>query len=179
VAKIVIALIGSGYCKMHCDDCTRVGNLVSDEIILPSNIQTEVDMILDAVCSAAPADSDCENKLPGFWQELAQVLFSREFGWFAPQWICVDECAAEDIFTRNLCDDCVDKLNARNTEMGAEESIIIIMEALNNGGWCEATYPDAIDSCMAGVELLLPIAFPIFAADNSWTPTFCDLIIGC
>ena len=35
-------IVGRTAGKLSCEDCTRIGNLVSDEIIRPENIQAEV-----------------------------------------------------------------------------------------------------------------------------------------
>ena len=37
----------------------------------------------------APADEECESKLPSFWALVATDLFSRDYGWFSPAVMCM------------------------------------------------------------------------------------------
>merc|ERR1711922_14581 len=136
LAAAVVYLTGGGGMvagKLHCDDCTRIGNLVSDEIQLPANIQTELEMIEDAVCADLLNPEDCKVQLALLYGVMAPTLFGRDFGWFSPTWMCQVECQEEAApvvaAPKNLCQDCKDKLVARNSAMADEASILTVLDA--------------------------------------------------
>jgi len=173
-------IVGRTAGKLSCEDCTRIGNLVSDEIIRPENIQAELALVEDAVCAAIIDQAECKFLLGVIYNALAPVLFGSEFGWFSPTWMCMEECGIESTaLPRNLCQDCEDKLVARNSAMADEASILTVLDALQAHNWCVTQFPDNEADCQKYIDLIIPAAFPIWAADNSWEPLFCEAFLGC
>merc|ERR1712142_836612 len=165
-------LVASSQAQLTCDECSNIGTLLSDEILKPESIDAEVALILEAICSMAPADEECESKLPSFWALVAADLFSRDYGWFSPSVMCMVECgAAKSPLTGLTCDDCDAKLSSQLTQLGTEESIVAIMDAFHENDWCELHF--------TGLELVLEVALPIFAADTTGVMDFCQTTVMC
>jgi len=174
-------LVASSQAQLTCDECSNIGTLLSDEILKPESIDAEVALILEAICSMAPADEECESKLPSFWALVATDLFSRDYGWFSPAVMCMVECgAAKNPLTGLTCDDCDAKLSTQLTQLGTEESIVAIMDAFHENDWCETHFTELEhDYCHERLELVLEVALPIFAADTTGVMDFCQGTVMC
>jgi len=167
---------------INCEDCTSMANKLGEVSTTEEAVAGALAVIMGPVCENAPADSMCEDKLPAFWKAIQTTLFTAEH-WWNPEYLCADLCTPEAARSavRDLhCDECEGRVNASMDFLGDEETTINVVAAYQDSIFCSGLFPDDVEECMTGLELVIPIAFDaIFAADRSWISDFCSNDMAC
>merc|ERR1711872_392820 len=144
-----------------CSDCTAVVNAVQARLMSEESIAYQQGILVSGLCPGAENVAECEEALPGFWAQIADILWP---GYWDPSadWMCAPICAAPED-TVMTCDDCKMGIQAGIDQMLAPETLDTIVEFLS-GDFCATT---GEDRCPEFVDVIIRQGLPmIYAASN-------------
>merc|ERR1712004_353046 len=139
-----------------CSDCTAVVNAVQARLMTEESIAYQQGILVSGLCPEAENVAECEEALPGFWAQIASLLWP-EYWDPSAQWMCAPICAAPED-TVMTCDDCQAGVLAAIDQLLAPETLDRIVEILANGDFCAAT---GDERCPAAVDVVIRQGLPI------------------
>merc|ERR1712130_1028950 len=103
-----------------CSDCTAV------VFTIAARLSSEESILVGGLCPTSEDPALCEANLPGFWANIAAILWP---GYWDPsaEWMCAPICEAPED-TVMTCDDCKMGIQAGIDQMLAPETLDTIVE---------------------------------------------------
>merc|ERR1711884_829756 len=99
-SSVFVALAGADTCS----DCTAVVNAIQARLMSEESIAAQQAILVGGLCPGTDDPAECEANLPGFWAQIAALLWP---GYWDPnaEWMCAPICAAPED-TNMTCDFC-------------------------------------------------------------------------
>merc|ERR1711872_923647 len=136
-----------------CSDCTAVVNAVQARLMTEESIAYQQGILVSGLCPGAENVAECEEALPGFWAQIANILWP---GYWDPsaEWMCAPICAAPED-TIMTCDDCQAGVLAAIDELLAPETldrIVVIRQGLPilTAASAQAGFAEACNAAVPG-----------------------------
>merc|ERR1719400_2071058 len=159
-SSVVVALAAADTCS----DCTAVVNAIQARLMSEESIAAQQAILVGGLCPGTDDPAECEANLPGFWAQIAALLWP---GYWDPnaEWMCLHICEApQDVDM--TCDDCKMGIQAAIDQLLAPETLDTIVNYLANGDFC-ANSGD--DRCPDIVFTLINIGLPMIAEASDAT----------
>merc|ERR1712002_1202293 len=154
-SSVFVALAGADTCS----DCTAVVNAIQARLMSEESIAAQQAILVGGLCPGTDDPAECEANLPGFWAQIAALLWP---GYWDPnaEWMCAPICAAPED-TVMTCDDCKMGIQGAIDQLLAVETLDAIVDILANGEFC-ANMGD--DRCPAIVDVVIRQGLPMLSA---------------
>merc|ERR1719283_429625 len=87
-SSVFVALAGADTCS----DCTAVVNAIQARLMSEESIAAQQAILVGGLCPGTDDPAECEANLPGFWAQIAALLWP---GYWDPnaEWMCAPICA--------------------------------------------------------------------------------------
>merc|ERR1712055_480163 len=111
-----------------CSDCTVVVSTIAARLTSEESIASQQAILVGGLCPTAEDVAGCEANLPGFWAQIAAILWP---GYWDPsaEWMCAPLCAAPED-TVMTCDDCMMGIQAAVDQLLSEAAMDAIVEGI-------------------------------------------------
>merc|ERR1719516_463749 len=154
-SSVFFALAGADTCS----DCTAVVNAIQARLMSEESIAAQQAILVGGLCPGTDDPAECEANLPGFWAQIAALLWP---GYWDPnaEWMCAPICAAPED-TVMTCDDCKMGIQGAIDQLLAVETLDAIVDILANGDFCAQ---NGDDRCPAIVDVIIRQGLPMLAA---------------
>jgi len=156
-----------------CSDCTAVVSTIAARLSSEESIAVQQGILVGGLCPTSEDPALCEANLPGFWANIAAILWP---GYWDPSadWMCAPICAAPED-TVMTCDDCKMGIQAAIDQMLATETLDAIVEFLS-GDFC-ASMGD--DRCPEFVDVIIRQGLPMIyaASDDAAVTETCNAAV--
>merc|ERR550532_3840418 len=129
-----------------CSDCTAVVSTIAARLSSEESIAVQQGILVGGLCPTSEDPALCEANLPGFWANIAAILWP---GYWDPSadWMCAPICEAPED-TVMTCDDCKMGIQAGIDQMLAPETLDTIVEFLS----AELCKDNPTPECPAAVD---------------------------
>merc|ERR1719242_1188457 len=153
-SSVVVALAAADTCS----DCTAVVNAIQARLMSEESIAAQQAILVGGLCPGTDDPAECEANLPGFWAQIAALLWP---GYWDPnaEWMCAPICAAPED-TVMTCDDCKMGIQAAIDQMLSPEAMDIIVEGIS----AELCKENPTPECPAAVDGVIRAGLPLLAA---------------
>merc|ERR1719318_1429638 len=125
-----------------CDDCKAVVATIATYLTSGESIVNQIDILLAEVCPEAEDPEGCVAGLPGFWADIANIMWP---GYWDPEaeWMCGTEeiCPSQD---RGMtCEECFSGIKSGIDQLLLPSTIAGIVEALSGDAFSPWRTPRA------------------------------------
>merc|ERR1719357_662406 len=136
-----------------CSDCTAVVNAIQARLMSEESIAAQQAILVGGLCPGTDDPAECEANLPGFWAQIAALLWP---GYWDPnaEWMCAPICAAPEETTMT-CDSCQMGIQAAIDQLLAPETLDTIVDFRAQNG---------DERCPAAVDGVIRQGLPMIAA---------------
>merc|ERR1711962_327708 len=154
-SSVVVALAAA----VTCSDCTAVVNAIQARLMSEESIAAQQAILVGGLCPGTDDPAECEANLPGFWAQIAALLWP---GYWDPNadWMCLHICEAPED-TNMTCDSCQMGIQAGIDQLLAPETLDTIVDFLANGDFCAQ---NGDERCPAAVDGVIRQGLPMIAA---------------
>ena len=90
VTLSTLLALASATSNTRCEDCNAVVSTLATYLTSEESLANQVDILLAEVCPGAEDPEGCVDGLPGFWADIAMLLWP---GYWDPEadWMCATE----------------------------------------------------------------------------------------
>merc|ERR1711973_474092 len=138
-SSVFVALAGADTCS----DCTAVVNAIQARLMSEESIAAQQAILVGGLCPGTDDPAECEANLPGFWAQIAALLWP---GYWDPN---------------VTCDSCQMGIQAGIDQLLAPETLDTIVDFLANGDFCAQ---NGDERCPAAVDGVIRQGLPMIAA---------------